>query len=134
MSGADDLTPTALAATISVAESEGLTVVSADDSTLLLDLDTAAAREQYERVLPSVQQYFDVTSIESWQSRGGNLHVKLTLGTPRPAYLRYALQAALGSDGVKETLTLMRELSGCGAQSSILFRPPRKKLVNRKLK
>lgn len=131
MSGASDLTPESVAATIAEAEKNGFMVMHGDDTTLLLDLDTKAASEQCARVLPTVLQYFNVIDTQEWKSKSGNRHVKLTLGTPQPAYVRYALQAALGSDGVKEVLTLLREKSGCEEFSSLLFKP-RRKLVNRK--
>lgn len=122
MSGADDLMPDALAVTIATAEAAGLEVVKASGNTLLLDLDTDAAYEQYLRVLPTVEQYFGVVVGEEWRSKGGNRHVRLRFVNEYEPYVRYALQAALGSDGVKEVLTLIRERNGCEA-ASILFKP-----------
>lgn len=136
MSGADDLTQLSVEATIAKAEAEGFEVIRADDKTLLLDLDTEHARAQFERVLPTVQQYFNIVEREEWASKSGNLHVKLTLKDHTGPFLRYALQAALGSDGVKETLTLVRELKECDCASllfkpSVPVKPKPKKLVRR---
>lgn len=122
MSGADDLMPLALEATIAQAVADGLEVVRADDKTLLLDLDSDAAFEQYLRVPPTIEQYFGVAETEVWYSKSGNRHVRVTLTNSYEPYMRYALQAALGSDGVKEALTIVRERNGCEA-ASILFKP-----------
>lgn len=135
MSGADDLTPTSVGVCIAQAELDGFTVVKGNSTTLLLDLDTDAACEQFSRVLPTVLQYFDVIGREEWKSKSGNRHVKLTLGTELAPYARYALQAALGSDGVKEALTCIRYQYGCEDDSCLLFKPKPtptpKKLVRR---
>lgn len=123
MSGADDLMPAANEATIAQGKADGFEVITGDAATLLLDIDTPASRKQYERVMPTLQQYFAVKSIEEWPSKSNNAHIRITLSQPiDDPFARYALQAALGSDGVKEVLTVIRERNGC-ASSSILFKP-----------
>lgn len=97
-------------------------VVQGDERTLLLDLDTPEAKTQYERVFPIVQEKFDVVSTSSWLSKSGNTHIAVTLAEPLSVTWRIALQAALGSDGVREVLGLKRYANGV-IEPSMLFKP-----------
>lgn len=121
MSGGS-LTQPALDAVIAQAQAEGFEVVRASDNVLLLDLDTSAALEQFDRVLPIVSQHFGVAGIERWRSKSGNTHMRVTINTAQPWAVRYALETALGSDGVRGTLGLLQMINGCD-EASILFRP-----------
>lgn len=65
---------------------------------------------------------FSIRAHEAWRSRGGNIHVMLTLGRDLDPITRIALQSMLGSDPMRELLNLRRVL--CGADDPIaLFRP-----------
>lgn len=110
-------------AALAEAEAKSFTVVKADDFTLLLDLDTPEAIAQYRRVIDVVGQYFFILGAEEWRSKSGNLHVRIGLDAPQPWAIRYALECALGSDGVRGALGVMRKLKGCD-EGSVLFRPP----------
>lgn len=110
------------------AESEGFTVVRGGPCVLVLDLDTPAAWEQYARVLVIVKRYMDVTAVEEWNSKSGNKHVRITLAEPWDITTRLLLQAALGSDGVKELLTVIRVWNGVD-EPSMLFRPPNAEVI-----
>lgn len=103
---------------------DGFEVVGGDDRTLLLDLDSPHAWVQYERVLRVVEEHYLVESIESWASKSGNTHVRVKLFDPVPQSTRYALQAALGSDGVREALHFVQLANGV-AEPCVLFKPPR---------
>lgn len=116
------LTQAALDAAIAQAEAEGFEVVRATDSCLLLDLDTPEALAQYARVLPILMENCLGYEAERWQSKSGNTHVRVTLNGQHPWAVRYALQAALGSDGVREVLAVLRMMNGCD-EASNLFRP-----------
>lgn len=121
MSGGS-LTPDALAAAIELAKEDGFEVVQSNDRTLLLDLDSAWAREQFDRVLPIVNEHIGVDHVEEWSSKSGNTHVKVVLIQSLPIDMRVLLQAALGSDGVREALALVQHRNGC-EEPSVLFKP-----------
>lgn len=121
MSG-ESLTPEGLDAAIALAQGQGFDVVRADDRTLLLDIDTPEALTQYERVLPVIAEHYGVSTVEHWKSKSGRDHFRLTLALPQEPLMRYAMQSALGSDGVREALILCQYRNGC-EEPSILFRP-----------
>lgn len=118
--------PEALADALREARAAGFDVVEANEDTLLLDLDTPAALAQFKRVLPIVQEHFGAGVPERWKSKSGNTHVRIPLADPLVHTARYLLQAALGSDGVREALHLVQRVNGC-AEPCVLFRPTDKK-------
>lgn len=120
MSGGS-LSPERFAEDISEA-AQKFEVIQSDGSTLLLDLDTPEALAQFERVLPKVKDVFGITKAAKWSSKSGNTHALVALSEPLPVLMRLALQAALGSDGVREVLALKRWENGCH-EPSVLFRP-----------
>jgi hypothetical protein len=97
-------------------------IVQGSPTTLLLDLDTPEALAQFERVLPKIHDNFGVTGVQTWRSKSGNTHKVVALACALTADIRVALQASLGSDGVKEALSVQRFLNGC-EEPSVLFRP-----------
>lgn len=101
---------------------ETFDVVRSRPDLLLIDLDTPEAAAQFERVLPKVRDHFGVERVETWPSKSGNTHAAVTLSKGQPIWVRLALQAALGSDGVREVLGLTRVRNGC-EEPSALFRP-----------
>lgn len=118
--------PEALAAVIMAAKADDFTVVTADAHTLLLDLDTPEALKQFKRVLPIVQEHFGAGTPEKWKSKSGNTHVRIPLDDETPYAVRYMLQAALGSDGVREALHMVQIYAGC-VEPCVLFKPPAKR-------
>lgn len=50
----------------------------------------------------------------------------IRLHDPQPVHVRIAMQAALGSDGVKEALALLRLDNGC-KEPCLLYRPKKGK-------
>lgn len=111
-----------LQAAIDKAVAEGFTVVRGDDTHLLLDLDGDAALAQFSRVCPLVFEKFRIINVEVWRSQGGNKHVRLTLAEPLNIGARLLLQAALGSDGIKEVLSLVSVHNGTH-EPILLFMP-----------
>lgn len=109
---------------IRVAKIKGLIVYRSNSKLLLVDLDTEAARTQYERVLPILAKTHGAKEDDRWISRGGNAHRVVRLDLPVGIYQRLGLQAMLGSDGVKEALSLKRARLGV-REPSVLFRPTR---------
>lgn len=123
---ASGLTPTELDAAITDATQRGFEVVRSSPTTLLVDLDTIAARKQFDRVLSVLVRLYPVTGDPVFtESKSGNSHAVLTLDVELPLAERVALQAALGSDGVKEILALARADAGC-TEPCLLFRPKQK--------
>lgn len=58
------------------------------------------------------------------ESKSGNVHVYLRINKPLPVTARIAIQVALGSDPVKEALSLVRCLLGNGEAAIALFETP----------
>lgn len=102
----------------------GYIVYRSNSRLLLVDLDTEAARIQYERVLPILAKTHGAKEDDRWISRGGNAHRVVRLTQPIGIFHRLGLQAMLGSDGVREALSLKRARAGV-SEPSVLFRPSR---------
>ncbi len=113
------------------AESEGLTVVHSSTTLLLIDLDGAQAIDYFndsvERVTDALKDRdVTLTELARWKSKSGKgLHIKMKLSKPLNVSTRLLLQACLGSDRLREFLSLMRKWDGC-KEPSLLFRPPKK--------
>lgn len=117
-------TQAALDNAIAQAEVDGFEVVTAAPDVLLLDLDSPAAEAQFARVLPVVTEKFRVIEQTWWPSKSGNRHVRLRLAEDHAPAVRYALELALGSDGVRGALEIVQMYAGC-EEPSILFKPER---------
>lgn len=122
------LTPGAVEEAMRCAEANGFEVVRSSPTALLLDLDTLDQLAQYEAVKLALLRNVQVDGIDHWRSKSGNKHVHIRLVEPieDPAK-RYALQAALGSDPVKEMLSIFRLLNGV-REPSMLFKPKQEEL------
>jgi hypothetical protein len=111
---------------IADAEAKGFRVYIGNDRRLLLDLDTPASLRQYERVLPILQDMYELVEVSRWPSKSGHgTHVVLECNEPLTVLERYGMQAMLGSDGVREALSVRRWLHGLSIHS-LLFRPKKK--------
>lgn len=109
------------------AESRGYTVYRGDPRTLLLDLDDKRAQDQYARILPIMFELYGAREAERWETSPGKIHVVVKLDGPHRAHVRCGMQAILGSDQVKEALSLRRLKNGI-LEPSLLFRPPQFKV------
>ena len=100
------------------------TVYRSSPELLLLDLDTPDAREQYRRVFPILAPLYKLTELHFYTSKSGKgVHAILSIGKPiTEPLIRLGLQAMLGSDGVKEALSV-RRLNAGQDEPSLLFRP-----------
>lgn len=91
---------------------------------LLLDIDKVispqAWKEDNEDLLQLLDQFFGIVEIHTWESGGGNLHIRIRLESSVSPEMSTALQAILGSDP-------FRELLSCAERSqlreNVLFRP-----------
>jgi hypothetical protein len=105
------------------AEQNGFEVIHSEVDRLLLDLDDDKALRTYEMVLPTVAETLELKEIDRWKSKSGTgIHVVLSC-KPLCFYARVALQAALGSDPIRECLTVDRADNGL-VEPSVLFKPP----------
>jgi hypothetical protein len=104
-----------------LAEALHCDVVWADEYTLLLDLDLdrfPGAMDQYNRMLPALDPFLEVTEKERWVSRRGKgMHIRLVCNAPLSHTQQLALQLVLGSDPRRELNTLFIPQPNC------LFKP-----------
>jgi len=84
----------------------------AEENELQLDLDTPEQEDQYRRMLPHVEDVYDIEEVIETPSKSGHTHVRLFTAYPLSVEERVALQAILGSDPKKELCSLRRWLSG----------------------
>lgn len=73
-------------------------------------------------LMRALTDYFPVESAEAWRSHGGNTHIVLTMTQELSPEARIAIQAILGSDPIRELLSLARVENGC-RDPIALFRP-----------
>lgn len=108
------------------AEADGMVVRHANPKTLLMDLDDEAAIERFRRLMPKLDEMFGAKVTEEYESRSGagHLHVVVELDEPFDAAFRIALQAALGSDPVRELLSLRRLANGINEPSRLFRKRP----------
>lgn len=93
-----------------------------DDSVLRLLLFGHIYSDKVSTLMRALTDYLPIESAEAWKSHGGNTHVVLTLLQDLTPQARIALQAVLGSDPIRELLSLVRVENDC--QDPIaLFRP-----------
>jgi hypothetical protein len=97
------------------AKEQGLRVDLPGPTELFIDLDTDADRAAYERSKAILVREYDVNpeDIEERPSRGGTgTHVRINMPKELTPLERIAFQAALGSDCVRELLSLTRLIAG----------------------
>jgi hypothetical protein len=116
---------------IKQAKAEGFKVVRGRPTRLVLDLDSDSDLHFYRTIFPRMveeikkRRGIDMTVIEEWKSKSGGYHVTIKLSKPLPIKTRLLIQACLGSDRLKEWLSLCRYWAG-KPEPSMLFRPPDK--------
>ena len=99
---------------IQEAKDNGLDVVFPKPSELQVDIDSDAAYERYCGVLDRLLHHLPFVTESITPSRSGypKRHIVLTLREPVTDVQRIALQAILGSDPVRELLSLKRIENG----------------------
>ncbi len=106
------------------AAGDGNSIIEARADTLQLDLDSPepTKSEKYLQVMTTLEGLGLLSEIDDLDTRspGGNTHRYIRLSRRVPISQRIALQAALGSDPVRETLAVMATLG---------LRPQRPELV-----
>jgi hypothetical protein len=96
-----------------VAEAKCLVCIFPEDDELTLDIDRPFKREELNvRVIETLENNgVHVVSMIETKSKSGNKHVWIKLDTQMPVEARIALQAVLGSDPIRETLSMLRYLA-----------------------
>lgn len=92
----------------------------AGEDELFIDIDSPEALAQFEHVWPMVGKHFGISFISKKpgvvvtpsKSGGEKKHIRVKLGQSQPLLARIALQAALGSDGRREGISILRALRG----------------------
>ena len=103
---------------------EGITVIRSNPYQLLIDLDNKESIEIFHEMFSRLQDIYPVKSCEYWKSKSKkNYHVYIQLGINLSIEERIALQTILGSDKLREFLSLMRVRYLKIAEPSLLFRP-----------
>lgn len=99
---------------IQEAKDNNLDVVFPKPNELQVDIDSDAAYERYCGVLDHMLHHFPFVTESITPSRSGypKRHIVLTLRKPVTDVQRIALQAILGSDPVRELLSLKRIENG----------------------
>lgn len=108
------------------AQKTGERVVLPEPREVLLDLDTEEDWEQMNKmrgILAGLGLYLQV--VDTHPSKSGLPHRHVTLAAPRALtpIERVALQACLGSDRKRETLSLARIFLGDPAPATVFFEP-----------
>jgi hypothetical protein len=107
-------------------------IVHTAPNLLLLDLDNMESQMVFGAMRRYVEQQHPFESIETYRSRGGNVHTIITLKEPIDDVMtRIALQLVLGSDRKREHLSIRRvvkrskdgEPTCLPKNISLLFRP-----------
>lgn len=126
--GYEPFTEEARAIAIDHAKNRGLTVIEGSSNHLLIDIDSGAAHDQFDRMILFLGDKLSILSIEWWYSKSGkHKHYYITLGEHLSAVQRIALQAILGSDPKRELLAIIRSTKGV-AEPSLLFQPAEVKI------
>jgi len=91
---------------------DNLLIVFPCENQLQLDLDTQHAFDIYLTLKPIIDRYFGILREKIAPSRSGlpKRHVTVTLHTMLTSYQRIALRAILGSDRVRELLSVVQEM------------------------
>ena len=101
----------------------GFEIVGGNESTLLLDLDTESAYQQYQQMIPMVREHFGSFDVREWKSKSGNRHIQLVFaGLNLTVPERLVLQSVLGSDPKHELLSLLGYRNGV-EDPIMLFKP-----------
>lgn len=103
------------------AASRGLLAFFPSDKELFIDIDDPQG-DLDPRIVDIISDQFGITGSLRTISAGGNLHFYLKLENSVEPYLQIGLQCALGSDPVRETLSLAILFNGGCANA--LFETP----------
>lgn len=93
---------------LQIAKNEGAIVVRGNALRILLDLDEPEDEIFYDDMFPVICEHINLKEVKRWRSKNGGLHVEISSPRPLTIRTRLLIQACLGSDRVKEFLSLVR--------------------------
>lgn len=99
-------------------------LIERKDNWLLLDLDNHTALDCLLDNLKMIDKLYKYEKVEVWLSKSGNYHARITLEQDVDNVTAIALQSILGSDPVREFLSLMRVENGVSGRSPTLLLKP----------
>lgn len=112
-----------------IAASMGLVCMLPDSTEIQLDFDSEVdASAKVIAVL--AQNGWSVVSTLSTKSKGGNTHLYIKLDVTLGPLQRICLQACLGSDPVREVLSMIRLNGGSNAPTALFETPAQALRVN----
>lgn len=90
-------------------EAKGMKVYVPDRDELLIDIDTKVHAQQYANAFMLLNNYIEGIEVRKiTRSENGGWHVYIKMPFNMSSYERIAWQAALGSDPMRELLSLIR--------------------------
>lgn len=99
-------------------------VVLPEADELFLDIDTPAQRAQLDAMLPVLSRNgVAISSFDEVTSLNGRTHVIVRLDRDVTPTERVAYQACLGSDPVRELLSLLRIVLNTSRPPTVFFKP-----------
>lgn len=118
---------------IAEAEANGMVVEKYGGDYILLDLDTTRGARQFLDHIENFEQNvlefgeWQVVKYTSWNSKSGGVHVAIEMDHAKEIKDILICQSYLGSDGVRDFLSLMRVWQG-NEEPRLLFRPEGNKM------
>lgn len=101
--------------TLTFAEKNGLVVAIPDRDELQLDIDSQEAYERFQKMMESLQIFTSKRAIVVWDgpSKSGlpKRHIVIKLPWRLTMPIRIALQASMGSDGIRELNNIRRVMN-----------------------
>ena len=100
---------------IKLAEKNNWSVVFPSEHALQIDIDSADAYETFKRHKDILDKTLGIEDCSEWPSKSGlswRKHITIRLKQPISAERRILLQAAMGSDRMREILSFARLING----------------------
>jgi hypothetical protein len=103
------------------AEQEGFYIIRSTDATLLVDIDSDTDLKIFQKTFAILKPLYKLSEITRWRSKAKGWHIHLRC-RPTSFSTRMGLQTMLGSDPIKEALSLKNYENGL-VEPSVLFKP-----------
>jgi hypothetical protein len=101
---------------------EGCKAVFRKSNTIQVDIDSPTIPDSLRTGIKAVNDFFPVEEVFSWRSKSGNNHVEVRLKSSISDQTAIALQLYLGSDPIRELISIARAQGGV-TPASLLHKP-----------